>query len=189
MKTRIALVALLAALLLSAACSKQEETKPASTPTAEKAAPAPVEEKAAAVATEAKEAAGAVAEKAAEGMEHAKEEAHKAFKEVHDAAKEAHSEAKTAAGTMMAKADTAGGEAVYTQSCAACHDAGIAGAPKTGDQAAWAARIERGMDSLVKNAITGYQGEAGMMPAKGGNAALSDEEVEAAVHYMVERSR
>ncbi|BCR04565.1 c-type cytochrome [Desulfuromonas versatilis] len=187
MRNRFYLAGLLAALLLSAACSKQEESKPA--PAVEKAAPAPVEEKAAAAVSEAKEAAEAVAEKAAQGVEHAKEQAHQAFKEVHEAAKEAHADVKTAAGQMVAEAASGGGEAIYSKSCAACHEAGIAGAPKTGDQSAWAARLEKGMEALVKNAINGYQGEAGMMPARGGNPALSDQEVEAAVHYMVEASR
>jgi len=82
-----------------------------------------------------------------------------------------------------------GAQAVYAGVCAVCHQAGIAGAPRTGDVEAWGARIERGMAMLVQNAINGYQGAAGVMPAKGGNAALSDAEVAEAVRYMVEQSQ
>lgn len=81
------------------------------------------------------------------------------------------------------------GEAVYNATCLACHDAGIAGAPKTGDVETWKARIEQGMAVLAAHAIDGFQGQTGFMPAKGGNAALSDGEVKAAVAYMVERSQ
>jgi len=77
-------------------------------------------------------------------------------------------------------------EAVYNAACAACHGAGVAGAPKLGDGAAWSARIDQGMDTLVKHAIEGFQGSAGYMPAKGGNPALSDEQVRSAVQYMVD---
>lgn len=79
------------------------------------------------------------------------------------------------------------GEAVYTSVCTACHGAGVAGAPKTGDAAAWEARVAQGMDTVYTHAIEGYQGEAGYMPAKGGNPALSDDEVKAAVDYMLEQ--
>jgi len=77
-------------------------------------------------------------------------------------------------------------EAVYNSACAACHAAGVAGAPKVGDAAAWSQRIGQGMDTLVKHAIEGFQGQAGYMPAKGGNPRLSDEQVRSAVQYMVD---
>ncbi len=76
------------------------------------------------------------------------------------------------------------GEEAYS-SCAACHAAGIAGAPAFADVTAWTDRIAKGLDALYANAINGYQGEAGYMPPKGGNNALSDESVKAAVDYMV----
>lgn len=86
----------------------------------------------------------------------------------------------------VASATTAaGGEGVYKNTCTACHGAGIAGAPKTGDKAAWTARIAQGKPKLYDHAILGYQGKAGVMPAKGGNAALADTDVKAAVDYMV----
>ena len=72
-------------------------------------------------------------------------------------------------------------------SCAACHDAGVAGAPVTGDTAAWSDRIAQGLDTLYKHAIEGFQGSVGYMPAKGGNVALSDDSVKAAVDFMVEK--
>lgn len=83
----------------------------------------------------------------------------------------------------------ADGEAVYNQACMACHAQGVAGAPKQGDAEAWADRIDKGMDTLYENSINGFQGEAGVMPPKGGFANLSDEEVKAAVDYMVENSQ
>ena len=81
------------------------------------------------------------------------------------------------------------GQQVYQASCVACHDAGIAGAPKAGDKGQWAKRIAKGLDALYASSINGIQGSAGVMPAKGGNPALSDAEVKAAVDYMVARSK
>lgn len=78
------------------------------------------------------------------------------------------------------------GQQVYDRSCASCHEQGIAGAPARGDQQQWEARLEKGYDALVANSIAGYQGEAGVMPPRGGNPDLSDEEVAAAVAYMME---
>ena len=75
------------------------------------------------------------------------------------------------------------GKGFYDSACVACHGAGIAGAPKFGDKAAWADRIKQGSNVLYEHAIKGFQGKNGMMPPKGGSAA-SDEEVKAAVDYM-----
>jgi cytochrome c5 len=86
-------------------------------------------------------------------------------------------------------ADTAKGQGVYMNFCAPCHSSGVAGAPKVGDKATWAERSARGTDALVKNAIEGYQGQTGFMPAKGGNSALTDAEVSSAVLYMLEQSK
>jgi cytochrome c5 len=82
-----------------------------------------------------------------------------------------------------------GGEEVYNQACVACHGAGVAGAPKLGDAAAWASRIAQGMDTLHKHAIEGFQGKAGYMPPKGGRADLSDQSIRNAVDYIVAQSR
>jgi len=86
-------------------------------------------------------------------------------------------------------AAAADGKAVYDQACMACHAQGVAGAPKFGDAEAWAPRIEKGTETLYENAITGFQGDTGVMPPKGGFANLSDEEVKAAVDYMVENAQ
>lgn len=72
------------------------------------------------------------------------------------------------------------GEAVYKLACAACHSAGVAGAPKTGDTGQWSPRLKQGFDTLVKHAVDGFKG----MPAKGGNADLDPVEVARAVAYM-----
>lgn len=83
----------------------------------------------------------------------------------------------------------ANGQKTYQQSCATCHAAGIANAPKFGDKAAWKDRIAKGADTLHKHAIQGFKGDKGFMPAKGGNASLSDDAVKAAVDYMVAHSK
>nr|WP_312535120.1 c-type cytochrome [Moraxella sp. CTOTU47618] len=79
------------------------------------------------------------------------------------------------------------GEKLFGSVCTTCHTAGLMGAPKFGDKAAWAPRIAQGKDTLYKHAISGYQGKAGVMPAKGGSQA-SDDEVKAAVDYMVSKA-
>jgi cytochrome c5 len=81
------------------------------------------------------------------------------------------------------------GDQVYAQVCAVCHGAGVAGAPKVGDAAAWAPRIAQGADTLHKHAIDGYQGKAGFMPPKGGRTDLSDNSVISAVDHMVAASK
>lgn len=77
------------------------------------------------------------------------------------------------------------GPQVFNEACIACHGSGIAGAPVFGDAAAWAPRIEQGLEVLKEHAIDGYTGSTGHMPPKGGRVDLSDEEVAAAVDYMV----
>jgi len=81
------------------------------------------------------------------------------------------------------------GQQVYQASCVVCHGAGIAGAPKLDDKGQWATRIAKGVDTLYASAVNGVQGSAGVMPARGGNPALSNAEVRAAVDYMVARSK
>jgi cytochrome c5 len=77
------------------------------------------------------------------------------------------------------------GKTVYNTVCAGCHGAGVMGAPKVGDKAAWAGRLGQGMATLNNHAINGIRG----MPARGGAANLSDDEVKAAVQYMVDGSK
>ena len=76
------------------------------------------------------------------------------------------------------------GEAVYNMACVACHGAGVAGAPKFGDASAWKTRLAKGVDTLHKHAIEGFQGETGFMPPKGGRSDLSDQSIINAVEYM-----
>jgi cytochrome c5 len=76
------------------------------------------------------------------------------------------------------------GEAVYKLACSACHATGAAGAPRAGDNSAWAPRIKQGFDTLVKHAVEGYKG----MPARGGNPDLDPIEVARAVAYIANQS-
>jgi len=85
--------------------------------------------------------------------------------------------AAAAAAPAGGKAD---GKKIYDTACAACHAAGIAGAPKFGDKAAWVSRLATGADALYASALKGKAA----MPAKGGNASLADADVKAAVDYM-----
>lgn len=77
------------------------------------------------------------------------------------------------------------GERVYNQSCMVCHAAGVAGAPKLGDKAAWAPRIAKGMETLLTHAINGFNA----MPARGTCMSCSDAELEESIKWMIERSR
>jgi len=89
----------------------------------------------------------------------------------------------------VAPSPTRNGQQVYQTTCVACHDAGIAGAPKVGDKGQWAKHLAKGLDTLYTSALNGVQGAAGAMPPRGGNPGLSDAEVKAAVNYMVARSK
>ncbi len=89
------------------------------------------------------------------------------------------------AAVVAVAAKAKSGEEVYNGACVACHGAGIAGAPKTGDKALWAPRIAQGMNVLYEHAIKGFKA----MPAKGGQVALSDDEVKASVDYQVAKSK
>ena len=77
------------------------------------------------------------------------------------------------------------GKKTYDDACGVCHAKGIANAPKFGDAAAWAPRIETGKEALYTTALNGK----GAMPAKGGRADISDEDVKAAVDYMVDNGK
>ncbi|TFV92915.1 cytochrome c5 family protein, partial [Oxalobacteraceae bacterium OM1] len=90
------------------------------------------------------------------------------------------------AGGAQVSADA--GKKLYESACVACHGAGVAGAPKFGDKAAWAPRIQQGKPTLYEHAIKGFQGKNGMMPPKGGSAA-SEDEVKAAVDYMASAAK
>jgi len=82
----------------------------------------------------------------------------------------------------------ANGTELFTQACSACHGAGIAGAPKAGDAAAWAPRIAKGKNMLYQHALQGFQGTTGVMPPKGGRTDVPDDLVRQAVDHMIEMS-
>jgi cytochrome c5 len=81
------------------------------------------------------------------------------------------------------------GKKVFGNVCSLCHASGVAGAPKPGDKADWGPRIAQGKDLLYKHALEGFTGAKGTMPARGGSTTLKDEEVKAAVDYMVAKSQ
>ncbi len=91
--------------------------------------------------------------------------------------------------TTAAPAENALGKATYGKTCSMCHAANVAGAPKPGDKADWGPRIAQGMDVLYKHAMEGFTGAKGQMPVRGGNTALSDDEVKAGVNFMADQSR
>jgi cytochrome c5 len=88
-----------------------------------------------------------------------------------------------AAGSVFA----ATAEETYKSACGACHDAGVANAPKLGDKAAWAPRIKQGKDAMYKVALQGKPGTA--MVAKGGFASLADADVKAVVDLMMAKAK
>jgi len=79
----------------------------------------------------------------------------------------------------------ADGAATYNSTCMACHASGAAGAPKLGDKEAWAPRIATGMDALLASAINGKNA----MPPRGACAACTDDDLKAAIEYMVSQSQ
>jgi len=172
----------LAAGMLSGCGEKKEEAPKAEAPAA--AAPAPAEAAAPA-------AAPAPAEAAAPAAAPAPAEA--AAAAVGDAAKtaaDATAKAADDAAKAAAPAGAVDGEKVYKSLCFSCHDMGIAGSPKMSDKADWTTRIAKGADALYASAIKGKKDVPGkVMPEKGGNPALSDDEVKAAVDYMVSKNK
>jgi len=172
------LIAATLTLLFTSAC--QEESQPVV-----KEVPKVIEQQNKEAAT-----AAETAEKNTEKlMEKIKEEEHKS---IEHAKAQAHKMMAASDEKMAAMHDGSSseetletGKRVYEQTCAACHATGVAGAPKIGDKKAWSAHIHHGLDHMVESAINGK----GAMPAKGGNASLSDDEVKAAVGYIVEQSR
>ncbi|MBO6703262.1 MAG: cytochrome c5 family protein [Pseudomonadales bacterium] len=97
-------------------------------------------------------------------------------------------ECATAAAATIQVASSGGGDVQsnFNKSCATCHNAGVAGAPKVGDAAAWAPRIEKGMDTLYASTINGLPPA---MPAKGMCFSCSDDDLRALVDYMVEAAQ
>jgi cytochrome c5 len=94
-------------------------------------------------------------------------------------------ESSTPAGSAAAPAQPKNGDELYEQACKACHGAGIGGAPKAGDKAAWGPRIAKGKAVLYDHALHGFTGSAGVMPPKGGRVDVSDDIVKQAVDHIV----
>lgn len=84
----------------------------------------------------------------------------------------------------LSSIDLVKGEQIYNNTCIACHMTGHFGAPKMGNQTEWKARLEKGFELLLNNSLKGLNS----MPPKGGNSRLSDEEVKAAVAFIVTKS-
>lgn len=94
------------------------------------------------------------------------------------------SAASAATASAAGGGDLVLGEKVFGTTCVTCHGAGVLGAPKVGDKTAWGPRVAQGKDTLYTHALNGFK----MMPARGGNAALKDDEVKAAIDYMVSKA-
>ncbi|MDQ1923043.1 c-type cytochrome [Massilia pseudoviolaceinigra] len=93
--------------------------------------------------------------------------------------------AAASAPAAASPADLAAGEKIYAASCVSCHGAAVMGAPKLGDKPSWTPRIAKGIDVLYANATNGLN----LMPPRGGNAALKDEEIKSVVDFMVSKGR
>jgi len=82
-------------------------------------------------------------------------------------------------------AHAADGKATYEKTCSVCHGAGVANAPKYGDKAAWAPRAATGKDALLASVLSGK----GAMPPKAGNAELSNDDIKAAIDFMLSAAK
>ncbi|EIL87451.1 MAG: cytochrome c5 family protein [Rhodanobacter sp.] len=98
--------------------------------------------------------------------------------------------AAKAAASQVAYGGTTDGKTIYDHLCTSCHTAGVAGAPKLGNKAMWGPRIAEGLPTLIKHATEGYHGPDGnFMPPKGGNPALNDAQIKAAVTWIVDQAK
>jgi cytochrome c5 len=88
-------------------------------------------------------------------------------------------------GAVLAGEAATSGEEIYNTKCSVCHASGVAGAPKFGDKEAWAPRIAQGMETLMQHATNGLRA----MPPKGTCMDCTDEQLKAAVEYMVDNSK
>ena len=91
-------------------------------------------------------------------------------------------QAVLAATSLSAAGGSRSAEQIYTSGCAACHDAGVAGAPMLANQSQWEQRLAKGTDMLINNAWSGIGG----MPAKGLCGDCTKEEIGLAVEYMLD---
>ncbi len=134
------------------------------------------------------EGASAAVDSAKESMSGAIEGAVDAGKDMTSAVTDKTSEVVASASgavSELTSSSAAEGESIYKAKCSACHNTGVAGAPKLVEKDAWTARIAQGNEVMTKHAIEGFKGETGFMPPKGGFMTLSDDEIAAAVEYMV----
>ncbi len=97
--------------------------------------------------------------------------------------------AEPATPAAAAGGDLAKGEHVYKSTCAMCHGTGAGGAPMFKSKEEWGPRIAQGKETLYTHALKGFQGSKGVMPPKGANASLSDDDVKAGVDYMVSQAQ
>jgi cytochrome c5 len=81
------------------------------------------------------------------------------------------------------------GTELYAAVCKTCHETGLAGAPKTGDKAAWGPRLAKGKALLYDHALKGFNGQAGAMPAKGGRTDLGDALIQQGVDYLISKAQ
>lgn len=186
------LILVLTLSLIFFGCSKEDEkiATPQTTAPEEKPIDKPaVVEKTEQVVQQAQEKVAEVSEQAKEKVEQVKEQVQEKSTQVTEQAQEkvaqAQNQVKNLIPGTLNDLSLETGQQVYNKSCSSCHKSGILGAPKTGDKTAWAPLISGGTESLVQNAIKGI----GKMPAKGGNSSLTDEEVKAAVNYMLDQSQ
>lgn len=77
------------------------------------------------------------------------------------------------------------GKQIYEGVCSSCHATGLLNSPKFGNKADWAPRIAKGIPTLIKHATEGFN----MMPAKGGDATLTPEDIDKVVHYLVNAAK
>lgn len=95
-----------------------------------------------------------------------------------------------ASGAMAASAkDIAHGKEVFGRVCFACHATGAAGAPKVGDKAEWGPRIAKGLPTLLNHAENGFTGKSGSMPPRGTCGDCSNDDLKAAIEYMISQAK
>ncbi|WP_418288000.1 c-type cytochrome [Melaminivora suipulveris] len=188
-KTSLTLALACSALML-AACGKNDNTSPTAPPPLSQA-PAPAPAEPAPVPAEpmasAPTAPGTTDAAAGSSSATGTSAATGASDASAVSAPSASASAAVAGGATVAQAG-GDGKSVYDKTCALCHAAGVAGAPKPGDKGDWSPRIAQGNDTLYKHAIEGFTGKKGVMPPRGGAVNLSDDEVKSAVDYMVSQS-
>jgi len=97
--------------------------------------------------------------------------------------------AKKVAEAQVAYGGTLDGKTIFGNLCKTCHENAATGAPLLTDKAGWAPRLAQGVDTLFTHAINGFTGAKGMMPAKGGNASLTDAQVKATVQWMIAQAK